>query len=148
MVISFKYLGRVILAADDDWPEVVNKLARERKVWSRMSRILSREGVAMRVPSFFLKAMVQAVLLFGADTWVVISSMGKALGGFHTHVERRLTGWLLWRTLDGRWIYTSAASERAPGARVGMRWWEQAGIDLAGAREAAAATAEGDRGEE
>ena len=25
-----------------------------------------------------------------------------------------------------------------------MRWWEQAGIDLAGAQEAAAATAEGD----
>ena len=25
-------------------------------------------------------------------------------------------------------------TERTPGARVGMRWWEQAGIDLAGAR--------------
>ena len=32
-------------------------------------------------------------------------------------------------------------SERAPGARVGMWWWEQAGIDLAGAQEAAAAEA-------
>ena len=33
-------------------------------------------------------------------------------------------------------------SEKAPGARVGMRWWDQAGINLAGAREAAAAVAE------
>ena len=29
-----------------------------------------------------------------------------------------------------------------------MRWWEQAGIDLAGAREAAAAVAEEEGGEE
>ena len=29
-------------------------------------------------------------------------------------------------------------SERAPGARVGMQWWEQEGVDLAGSREAAA----------
>ena len=36
--------------------------------------------------------------------------------------------------------------ERAPGALVGMRWWEQVGIDLAGAREAAAAAKEGDEG--
>ena len=33
-------------------------------------------------------------------------------------------------------------SERAPGVRVGIRWWEQAGIDLEGAREKAAAVAE------
>ena len=32
--------------------------------------------------------------------------------------------------------------EKALEARVGMRWWDQAGIDLAGALEAAAAVAE------
>ena len=37
-------------------------------------------------------------------------------------------------------------TERTPGARVGMRWWKQAGIDLTGASErvAAAADADGD----
>ena len=81
-------------------------------------------------------------------------------------------GWLLRRTQDGRWRYTSAASarekagfltmeeyirrrqntvpqyiatrsildlcegsERAPGARIGMRWWENVGIDLVGGRK-------------
>ena len=34
------------------------------------------------------------------------------------------------------------AAERKQGARVGMWWWEQAGIDLAGARETAVAAAE------
>ena len=38
--------------------------------------------------------------------------------------------------------------ERTLGARVGMRWWEQSGTNLAGEREAvtAAAAAEEDRG--
>ena len=33
-------------------------------------------------------------------------------------------------------------SERAPGAQVGMRWWEQVGINLVGARKGAAVAAE------
>ena len=44
MVTSFRYLGRVISAADEDWPEVVWNLAREREVRKRMPRILGREG--------------------------------------------------------------------------------------------------------
>ena len=47
-----------------------------------MSRILSREGAAPQVSGFFFKAVVQAVLLFGAETWVVTPCMGKAVGGF------------------------------------------------------------------
>ena len=65
MATSFKCLERVILAADDDWPVVVNKFPRSRKVWSRVSRIRSREGAVPRVYGFFFKAVVQAVLLFG-----------------------------------------------------------------------------------
>ena len=38
--------------------------------------------------------------------------------------------------------------ERAPGARVGMWWWKQEVIDLAEVREATAAVAEEDGGEE
>ena len=32
--------------------------------------------------------------------------------------------------------------ERTPGERVGIRWWEQGGIELIGARETAAVVAE------
>ena len=112
MVTSFKYLGRVISAADDDWPAVVQNLSWARKVWIRMSRILSREGAAPRVYSFFLKAVVQAVLLFIAETWVVTPRTGKALGVFQTQVARRMTGKLPRRTPDGKCRYTLAAAAR------------------------------------
>ena len=81
MVTSFRYLGRLISAAENDWPAVVNNLSRARGVWRSMTRILSREGAQPRVSGFFFKAVVQAVLLFGSDTWVVTPHMGKDLGG-------------------------------------------------------------------
>ena len=45
-----------------------------------MLRIYSREGVVPRVSGFFLNAVVQAVLIFRMDNWVVNPRMGKALG--------------------------------------------------------------------
>ena len=81
MVTSFKYLGRVIFEADDDWLEVVKNLAQARKVWSRISRILIREVAAPQVSGLFFKAMAQAVLVFGADTWVVTPAWTRPWGG-------------------------------------------------------------------
>ena len=64
-VTTFKYLGRVITVRDDDWPEVNCNLQKARNSWGR---ILSREGADQKVSGHFLKAVVKAVLLFGADT--------------------------------------------------------------------------------
>ena len=71
MVTSFKYLGWVISATDDDWTVVMNNLSPARKVWSRILRIFSREGATPWVSGFFFKDVIQAVLIFGAGTWVV-----------------------------------------------------------------------------
>ena len=65
MVTSFRYLGRVILEADNNWLTVARNLSWERAVWRRMARILSREGAASRVSGLFFKALVQVVLIFG-----------------------------------------------------------------------------------
>ena len=101
MVTPFQYLGRVILAADNDWPEVARNLSRARAVQKRMKGILSREGAEPRMSGLFLKAMVQVVFLFGLETWVVPSRMGRALGGFQEQVATRLTGKLPCGNLAG-----------------------------------------------
>ena len=80
-LISFRDLGQVILAADDNCVAVVKNLSREREVWRKMTCILSKEGAAPWVSGFIFKAMVQAVLLFRSEIWVVIFCMDKALGG-------------------------------------------------------------------
>ena len=81
MVTSFKYLGRVISEADENWPVVVKNLSHARNVLRRMLCILSKEGSALRVSGISFKAMAQAVLLFGLDTWLVTPLMDKPWGG-------------------------------------------------------------------
>ena len=109
MITSFKYLGREISAADDDWPAVVGNLAKARSVWRRLTHILSREGVAPWVSGFFFKAVVQAVLIFGVETWVVTPRTDRVLGGFHDQVEQWLTGRLPRIRQDRKLEYTSTA---------------------------------------
>ena len=77
-----------------------------------MSRILSREGAAPRVSGFFFKAVVQVVLLFVLETWLVTPRMGKDLGGFQAQVTRQIMGRLPRSTPDRKWIYTSEATAR------------------------------------
>ena len=67
-------------------------MSRARAVWKRMKRILSRDGVEPQVSGFFFKYVVQAVLFFGSETWVVTLHMRRALGRFQDQVARRLTG--------------------------------------------------------
>ena len=40
----------------------------------------------------FFRAVTQAVLLFGADTWVIIPRMERALSSFEHRVARRIAG--------------------------------------------------------
>ena len=58
MVPPFKYLGRVLSTADDDWPKVVQKLVKAQTVWRRIPRILSREGERLRASGFLFKAFI------------------------------------------------------------------------------------------
>ena len=41
-VTSFKYLGWVLTAADENWTEVVGNLCKARNIWALMPRILER----------------------------------------------------------------------------------------------------------
>ena len=68
MVTSFKYLGQAISATDEYWPDVVSKLDRAKTVWMSMLPILSRERVTPWVSGLFFKAVIQAILIFRAET--------------------------------------------------------------------------------
>ena len=67
-VPRFKYLGRVLTEGDDDWPAVAGNLRKARKSWGRLHEIRIREGATKRVSGKFFKAVVQQVMLFGAET--------------------------------------------------------------------------------
>ena len=58
----------------------------------------------MSVGEFF-KAVVQQVLLFGAETWVVSPRMERALSSFIHGAARRITGRQPRRGWDEKWFY-------------------------------------------
>ena len=45
MVIYFKYLGRLLLEEDKNWPAVLSNLRKARRKWEWMTRVMVREGV-------------------------------------------------------------------------------------------------------
>ena len=91
-VSAFKYMVRVLSASDDDWPAVIRNLRRARQKWACLSRMLGWEGVYSQTSGMFYTAVVQEILLYGLEAWVMSPRIGKALGGFHHWLIRRLMG--------------------------------------------------------
>ena len=63
----FKYMGRGMKAIDYDWPAVVGNLQKTRKIWGRLSRILSREGGVQRFWDIFQGGETVGVVVRGGD---------------------------------------------------------------------------------
>ena len=90
-VTSFKYLGRVLSVADSNGPAVVHNIWRGRQKWARISRVLSREGADARTSGRIYMTVVQAVMLYRSETWVMTPRIGRVLRRFHHRVAHRLT---------------------------------------------------------
>ena len=102
-VLKFKYLGRFLTSTDDDWLAVVGNLNKARQSWGRLARVLSREGADPKVSQTFYIAVIQAVLLFESETWVLTARTEKALDSFQSRVSWKLTGRQPRRGKDGTW---------------------------------------------
>ena len=63
-----------------------------RSIWERFSRILGQEGSYPRTYGTFYKAVVQEILLFGLETWVMKPRIGRTLGGFQHRVAHSMSG--------------------------------------------------------
>ena len=88
----FKYLVRVLTKRDDDWPEVADNMRKDRKRWTRMTRILIWEGEYPKLSGLLFEGVVQAVLIFGAEMWVLTPRMERAVSSFQHRVAPRKTG--------------------------------------------------------
>ena len=50
-------------------------------------------------------AVVQTVLLYRSETWVMTPQIGRVLGGFHHRMAHRMMGQQYWRGRDSGWVY-------------------------------------------
>ena len=91
-VTLLTYLGQVLLAGDDDWLAVEGNLIKARKSLTRMTRILVQEEAYQSIYGLFLKVVVQVVLLFGSETWVLTPHMDPDLRSFQNRVAQQING--------------------------------------------------------
>ena len=91
-VETFKYLGRIFYKSDNGWPEICQNFRKACQVWSRMGKLLSREGAEPRVSTMFFWAVVQAVLLFGTETWFLSKAMSWMMEGVNRRFLRQIIG--------------------------------------------------------
>ena len=104
-VKQFKYLGRVLSEDDDDWPAIQANIQKARKRWGQVAKILAKEGATSGTMAYFYKAVVQAVLLYGSESWVITTKMWRALNSFHHRCARYIAGEHIRQRPDGEWTF-------------------------------------------
>jgi hypothetical protein len=115
----FKYLGRLLAYNNNDTQAMRANLRKARKSWGQVSCILRAENALPKVCGAFYKTTVQAVLLFGSETWKLSPSSLKSLEGFHIWAAPRMAGKMPARNLDGTWTYPSSKDVlKAVGLRI------------------------------
>ena len=103
-VHNFMYLGRLLSDDDDDSPAIDSNLRKARARWGKLVNILKREGANATIMSKFYMTIIQAVLLYGSDSWIIKDRDLNKLRSFHNRAIRYMTGSHIRKTGDG-WEY-------------------------------------------
>jgi hypothetical protein len=78
----FKYLGQLISHDDADDQAMRSNLRKACGCWARVSRVLWAENATPKTCGMFYKATVQAMLLYGSETWGLSLLSMNRLEGF------------------------------------------------------------------
>ncbi len=102
----FKYLGCLLAQDDDDAQAIRQQLRKAWGVWARVGQVLRGKNTALRIADKFYKAVVQAVLLYGSETWNLTNSALARLEGFHVCAAYKIAKkHLPKRGANGVWVY-------------------------------------------
>ena len=101
----FKYLGRILTEDDDDTRCIENNLKKARQQWNSIAKILKKEGASAKCMAKFYITVVQAVLLYGADSWTISQRNERKLISFHRRAVRYLTDSHIRKLDNGKWVH-------------------------------------------
>ena len=107
-VAEFKYLGRILESNDRDVNAVTSNLRKARQKWGMIGRLLSKKDSNPRTMAIFYKTIVQSVLLYGSESWVLNQTMLNSLRSFHHRCARFITGRHIRVDVNGYWTYPSS----------------------------------------
>jgi hypothetical protein len=83
--------AETVSTANGEPIEIVKEFKRAKEKWGMICRILSSEDASPKVMGTFYKTIVQSVLLYGSESWVLTKPMIKKLASFHRRCARYST---------------------------------------------------------
>jgi hypothetical protein len=102
----FKYLGRLLAQDDDDIQAVRAQIRKARATWARVSNVLRAQNATPRISAKFYVAVVQSLLLYNSETWVLSKTALARLEGFHIRAAYKMAKeHVPRRGPDRRWAY-------------------------------------------
>ena len=94
---------------NSDCSSLYINLRKAQRQWGVVAEVLGNTGVLVKAQAMMCKAVVQELILYGSEIWVVTDAMTTVLGGFNHRISRRIVD----------------MTKR----RVGGRYWEWALVD-------------------
>jgi hypothetical protein len=105
-VKEFKYLGRIVTHEDDDMKAVDHNIKRASVAWARLQKLLCKGKMKNpRSATSIYKTVIQAVLLYGSETWKMSQAIIIKLNNFHRRCARHIAGQHIRPIDDGKWEY-------------------------------------------
>ena len=68
-----------------------------------VEKVLTKLGAVVQAHTMMYKAVVQEVLLYWSEIWVVTGAMLMVIEGFHHQMAMQIARKIAWCAGDGRW---------------------------------------------
>jgi hypothetical protein len=75
---------------NDDVRAVRQQIKKVQEIWARVGLVLTADNTTPKVSAKFYKAVVQSVLLYGSETWNLMTTALVQLEGFHIRAAYRM----------------------------------------------------------
>ena len=91
-VETFNYIGRIMLLDNSECKEVSGNLQKAWRKLGRFSRIIILGEEYTWTSWRFYVAVVQSVMMFGSETWVVMTCILRDIGSLHNGATCQISG--------------------------------------------------------
>ena len=94
-MVTVPYLGQIFTYNNSDWAALYRNPRKAQRRWRMVSKVLGKTGEPIKSWEIIYKPVVQLVLLYGSEIWVVTDVMMTVLEGFHHRIARRIEGMIV-----------------------------------------------------
>ena len=89
---AFPYLERMVNFNKSDWAALYGNLRKAQRRWGVVAKVTMETEAEVQAWKMVYNAVVQMVLIYGNESWVVTDAMMNVVEEFHHWVDIRISG--------------------------------------------------------